>query len=296
LVIGFAGLNPTDANGVSPSQIWQGFVHPGVSIFSLVALALWAFLSFELICPLIEESIHPEKNIPKAMFVAALVMLAGFSLLAFAVLRQVPAAEIVNTDIPHLVLGKAVFGNAGKIIITVLAITTTTGVINAILATIPRMFYGMAHHQQLPPVFKTLHPKWKTPWIGILFLATAITIPLILLGKNPNVLLLLISSATTCWLVTYIIAHVDVLVLRKKYPDYRRPFKTPFYPLPQMIGILSMVYAIYNSAPTAALTWKVYFNAAIFMGVTANYAFFWVRYKMKKRLFEPEPIDQALTD
>lgn len=57
-----------------------------------------------------------------------------------------------------------------------------------------------------------------------------------------------------------------------------------------------MGYDIYNNAPTPELTWKVYLNAAIFMGITAAYAFFWVRYKMKKGLFEPEPIEQALKD
>lgn len=296
LVIGFAGLNPASANGATPLQIWQGFIHIDSSVFSLVALALWAFLSFELICPLIEESKKPEKNIPKAMFMASLVMFVGYNLLAFAALRQVPAARLVNTDIPHLVLGQALFGNAGKIIIAVLAITTTTGVTNAILAAVPRMLYGMAHHNQLPPVFKKLHPKWKTPWFGIIFLSTIVTIPLVLLEKNPEVLLLLITSAATCWLVTYIIAHINVMVLRKKYPEYRRPFKSPFYPLPQIIGILSMGYVIYNNAPTPELTWKVYFNAAIFIGITATYAFFWVRYKMEKGLFEAEPIEEALKD
>jgi amino acid transporter len=65
LVIGLAGLNPTSANGATPSQIWQGFVQPDGSVFSLVSLALWAFLSFELICPLIEESKRPRKTFPK---------------------------------------------------------------------------------------------------------------------------------------------------------------------------------------------------------------------------------------
>lgn len=296
LVIGLAGLNPAIKNGATPSQIWQSFIQPDGSVFSLVALGLWAFLSFELICPLIEESKQPEKNIPKAMFMASLVMLVGYSLLAFALLRQVPAGQIVNTDIPHLVLGQALFGNAGQIIIAVLAITTTTGLINAVLAAVPRMLYGMGHHKQLPPVFMKLHPKWKTPWFGIVFLSGLMTAPLLLLGNKPDFLLLLLISAATCWLVTYIIAHINVMVLRKKYPDYKRPFKSPFYPLPQIIGMLSMGYAIYNNAPTPELTWKVYFNAAIFMGITATYAFFWVRYKMKKGLFEAESIEQAIND
>jgi amino acid transporter len=276
--------------------IFKSFINAGSPVFSLVALALWAFLSFELICPLIEEAKRPERNIPRAMFMASLVMLIGYSLLAFAALRQVPAGELTNTDIPHLVLGKALFGNAGKIIIAILAITTTSGLTNAVFAAIPRLLYGMAHHKQLPAVFMLLHTKWKTPWFGILFLSSMVTIPLLLLGNRPDFLLLLLISAATCYLVTYIIAHINVMVLRNKYPQYIRPFKSPFHPLPQVLGIISMGYAIYNNAPSPELRWKVYLNAAIFMGITATYAFFWVRYKMKKGLFEPEPIEQAITD
>jgi amino acid transporter len=295
-VIGFTGLNPAIVNGATPAQIWVGFIHAGSPVFSLVVISLWAFLSFELICPLIEETKQPEKNIPKAMFMASLVMFIGYNLLAFTALRQVPVEQLVNTDIPHVVLAQALFGNPGKIIAAVLAITTTTGLINAVLAAVPRVLYGMAHHKHLPPVFMKLHPKWKTPWFGILFLSALTIVPLLLFENNPDFLLLLLISSASCWLVTYIIAHINVMVLRKRYPLYNRPFKSPFYPLPQVIGILSMGYAIYNNAPTAELTWKVYLNSGIFLGISATYAFFWVRYKMKKGLLDPEPIEQALKD
>jgi amino acid transporter len=185
LVIGVAGLNTGDMSGASPLLIFNSFIHAGSPVFSLVTIALWAFLSFELICPLIEESKQPEKNIPKAMFTASLVMFFGYSLLAFAALRQVSAGEITNTDIPHLVLGQVLFGNAGKIIIAILAITTTSGLINAVLAAIPRLLYGMANMKQLPSFFMVLHAKWKTPWFGILFLSVMVTIPLLMLISSP---------------------------------------------------------------------------------------------------------------
>ena len=61
-----------------------------------------------------------------------------------------------------------------------------------------------------------------------------------------------------------------------------------FFPLPQILGILGMGYAIFNNAPTLEMRMKVYTNSALFLGVTAIFAFFWVRFKMKKGLFEVE--------
>jgi amino acid transporter len=71
-----------------------------------------------------------------------------------------------------------------------------------------------------------------------------IRLPLIFLGKQGGFIFVMLISAATLWLIAYIIAHINVMVLRKKYPGFKRPFKTPLYPLPQIIGILGMGYAI----------------------------------------------------
>jgi amino acid transporter len=296
LVIGFAGLSSSSTQGTPPTQILQDFIHSGSSVFTLILIALWPFIAFEMVCDLIEEAKNPVKHIPKAMFTASIVMSGAYILIAFAGMKQVPAEQLANTDIPHLVLGKAIFGNAGKIIILILSITTTSGLISAALAAIPRLLYGMAHHKQLPPVFMRLHPKFRTPWFGILVLSALMTIPVLLFGKNPDALLMLVISAASCYLLAYIIAHIDLMVLRKKYPTYPRPFTSIWFPFLQIIGIAGMIYAFINNSPSPALRLKVYINAAIFIGVTGIFAFCWVKYKMKKNLFEPEKIEQAIKD
>jgi hypothetical protein len=64
----------------------------------------------------------------------------------------------------------------------------------------------------------------------------------------------------------------------------------------QIIGIAGMVYAFINNSPTPELRLKVYINAAIFIGITGVFSFCWVKYKMKKELFELEAIEQAIKD
>jgi amino acid transporter len=295
-VVGIAGFGNSNAAGALPSELMQQISHVDTSIFSLVVLAIWAFLSIEFVCPLIEETKRPEKNIPRTMFAAAVVILMVHSLIAYAGMRQVPANNLADSDIPHWILVNTLFGNTGRIIIAVITITTTAGFINTVLATLPKMFYGMAHHKQLPAAFMKIHPKFKSPWVGILFIAASIAIPLLLLSKAKDVLITLVISSATIWLLTYIIAHINVIVLRKKYPHFNRPYKSTLYPLPQIIGIIGMGFAIIKNAPSEELTTKVYTNTAIFVGITATYAFFWIRYKMKQRLFEAEPIEQALID
>ena len=296
VVIGFVGIGSINSHGTPPAQIMQDIIHPNTSLFTLVLVALWPFIAFEMACDFIEEAKNPVKHIPKAMFGACIVLLFAYSLLAFVAMKLIPAEQLTDTEIPHLVLGKVIFGDVGKIIILVLSITTTCGFISTGFATAPRLLYGMAHHKQLPPIFMRLHPKWRTPWFGILMLATIITIAILLFKKGTDSLLMLVISGASCYLLGYITTHVDLMVLRKKYPNYPRSYKSPWFPLLQIIGILGMIYAFINNSPTPELRLDVFSNVAIFIGVTGVFAFYWVKFKMKKRLFEPEDIEEAIND
>ena len=294
VVIGLVGFGTNNSQGIAPDQIVQNFIHPNGSVFTLVLLALWPFIAFELVCDFIEEAKNPVKHIPKAMFSACITLLFAYALIAFVAMKLVPAAELSNTDIPHLVLGEKIFGNAGKIIMLVLSITTTCGFISTSFATTPRLLYGMANQKQLPAIFKNLHPKWRTPWFGVLLLAILITIAILIFVNNTDALLMLVISGASCYLLAYTIAHIDLMVLRKKYPNYPRSFKSPWFPLLQIIGIAGMIYAFINNSPTPELRLKVYINVGIFIAVIGVFAFIWVKYKMRKGLFERESIEQAI--
>ena len=129
-----------------------------------------------------------------------------------------------------------------------------------------------------------VHKRWQTPWFSILFVASLIIIPIIFLRGAQDFILIMIISAATLWLVAYIIAHLDLMILRRKYP------------IPQIIGIIGMGYMVINNSPSPEMTLQVYMNASIFVLLIGTYAAIWVKLKMKKGLFEPEPIEKALID
>jgi len=295
-VIGIAGLNNTSATGISLVSISRDFVGKGATALSLIALALWSFAGLEFVCPFIEESKNPRKNLPKAMLLAAVVLLAVYGLLSYAGLRHVPLKNLAESEIPHWLVVESLFGNSAGFIMVVFAITASSSVTNTVIASIPRMLYGMAQHGQVPSVFGRLHPRWNTPWFGILLVFMLVAVPMILLSNAKDYILLMLISATTFWLVAYMVAHLNVLVLRKKYPTFSRPFKTPLYPLPQILGILGMAFAIWNNSPSIALSRQVYINSGLMFFGISLYSFFWVKYKMKKGLFETELIEEAITD
>ena len=89
-------------------------------------------------------------------------------------------------------------------------------------------------------------------------------------------------------------AHIDLIILRKKYPQFHRTYRSPLYPVLQILGIIGMIYLIFNNSPSPEMTKDVYLNAGLFVGIVAIYAVLWIKFKMKKKFFKAEPIDKIL--
>jgi amino acid transporter len=293
LVIGVTGLSKNDNAALSLQTIGQQILSTNPSVFSLVIFAIWSFAGLEFLCPMIEETKRPQKSIPADMLLGAIMLLIIYGLMAFAGIRHVPAKNLATSEIPHWLLVKSLFGNSAGFVMVIFAFTATSSSVNAVVATLARMLYGMAHHRELPAIFKSVHPRWKTPWFAILFLYTIIAVPLILLADKKDIIQQILISASSLWILAYIVAHINVIILRKKYPESPRPFKTPLYPIPQILGIAGMGYVLLHPPDKA---FKVYITAGLIFLAISVYSFLWVKYKMKKGFFEAEPIEKAIAD
>jgi len=102
------------------------------------------------------------------------------------------------------------------------AIAGMTSVMLVMLLGQPRIFYAMSQDGLLPPIFRKVHPKYKTPYVGTLITGAFAALvaglfPVKLLGE-------LVSIGT---LLAFTIVCIGVLVLRVKRPELQRPFRVP---------------------------------------------------------------------
>jgi amino acid transporter len=262
----------------------------------LVALAVWLFIGVEFVCPLIEEARNPIRNIPLAMIGGLFLILVVQTVHAIAAARFAEAAKLAESPTPQLVIAMAILGKFGYYWVGAMSFFATGSIMNVLLAGVPRMLYGMAHAGQVPAMFKYLHPRFQTPWVGIILLAAGMGLQTILAVDSASNIVALIVGSSFCWLLSYIIAHIDVIVLRRRYPNLARPFSTPSFPLPQLLGIAGTIYVMLNIFPDPEIKMHAYKYAIYFLGGTAIYAFLWCTFKMKKGLFKPEPLEKALEE
>ncbi|WP_079202311.1 APC family permease [Pseudomonas sp. CC6-YY-74] len=291
LLLGFSAVAHENAAPIASLSL-EGWNPMGLGVLALTALAIWGFVGAEFVCPLVEESRRPERNIPRSMIIGLSVIFVTISLYCLGALLMVPQAELASNGLPHYLFATAVFGETGQLLLVTAAITATCSTLNTSLAAIPRMLSGMAQNGQAFPCFKRLSARTGAPWVAVLFVAAITGLPILLMGVD-SINLLLIAAALA-WLLAYIIVHVDVIVLRMRYPDLARPFRTPFYPLPQVFGIVGMLYAAWYASPSPELTTQIFTSAGVVLGIVSLIAVLWIKCVMRKPLFSPEPIDKVL--
>lgn len=273
-----AAASASTAGGLDLSQVMP-----------LVAVVIWGLLGAEYICPMIEEARDPARTVPKAMWVTLLVAVGLYGLFAFGARHRLPGDVLAGAELPHLLVADRVAGRWGLWLVAVAALTASVGLVSSVMAAVPRLLYGMACDGQAFSVFQRLHPRFQTPWVAILFIAGAIAASLVLLSREPKAFTVLILSAVTSWLLAYIVAHVDVLALRLRYPQLARPYRSRWCPLPQLFGIGAMVYCLCHVSPDPALTRLIYGYAGAVLSLIAVVAFVWVKFVQRRPLFKPVP-------
>ena len=151
----------------------------------------------------------------------------------------------------------------------------------------------MAHSGELPLVFGWLHPRFRTPWIGIIILALTMCAVLLSGLAGIDTIVTYMMAAAWTWILCYIIAHVDLIILRQRYPDYVRPYRSPFFPIPQILGILGMIYVMINIYPDPIMRDQIIKLAIYFLMGSICYGILWIKLKMKTELFQSIPIDKV---
>jgi basic amino acid/polyamine antiporter, APA family len=144
---------------------------------------------------------------------------------------------------------------------TILIIGTNAGLIGA-----SRLAYSMAGHKQLPPILARVHPKRLTPYVAIILFGTIAAI-LVAPGSISALADLYAFGA----MISFTVAHLCVVTLRFKMPDYPRPWRTPInipfrntsIPVLAVVGGLGtltvwiVVVATHATGRTVGFAWMV---------------------------------------
>ena len=214
-------------------------------IFSAAALIFFAFLGFESIIKLSEETKNPTKVIPKALILSIIITTIIYVLVALSAVSIMGWEQLGESTAPLADVAAVVFGSKAFLLLSIIALFSTANTILIILIATSRMIYSMAHSQCLPSFLGKVHSVRRTPYWAII-LVMVIAILFGLLGDIE-----LVAEITNfAVFATFIVVNASLIALRVNKPDLVRKFKVPLnvknIPLLAVLGIITSGFMMFN--------------------------------------------------
>ena len=225
----------------------------GVLMVLMMVPAL--MVGFDVIPQSAEEINLPQDQIGKMLILSVCLAVLWYIAITFAVglsltTPQLAASGAATADAMSAAWGSNIAG-AVMIIAGIGGILTSW---NAFIIGGSRVLYALSESGMLPAIFSRIHPKYQTPYVGILFIGVLSCISPFF-GRT--VLVWLVNAGSFMVVIAYGFVAWAFLRLRNTEPEMARPYRVPFG---RLIGVLALIMSVllgclYLPFSPSALIW-----------------------------------------
>ena len=239
-------------------ESWTGF---GLGLVTV----LWAYNGWQDATYVGGEVEDPGRNLPRALIIGTLIVTGVYLAVNGAYLAVLPMDLIARSPLVAADVAVRLFGGIGNALIAGLVCVSTFGTMNGGTMCYPRIFYAMAEDRLFFRGIAAVHPRYGTPHAAIA-LTAALAIGFLWVRTFEQLIEIFILGVLPFWAL----GAVAVIVLRRRRPEVRSPYRTPGYPVVPLLFIAATVGLLLNSlvqrpGPTLASF------AAILAGVPIYY-------------------------
>jgi APA family basic amino acid/polyamine antiporter len=186
------------------------------------ALVFFAFIGFDEVITLAEETRNPTRVIPRALFAALGISALLYMAVAITAVSVIGATALAGSSRPLADVMAHVLGGDAEGLVAVIALLTTTNTSLLALTATSRLTYGMAEAGALPDAVGRVSRRTGAPSAGIL-VAVVGAVAFALIGD-----LTFVASVTDFAVYAVFLAvNAAVIALRRTAPDAARPFRIP---------------------------------------------------------------------
>jgi amino acid transporter len=150
--------------------------------------------------------------------------------------------DLARSERPLADAAVQLLGAPGASLITVGALVSIAGTLNALMFATPRLLFAMGEHRQLGIVFAGTHARFQTPTAAILLTAAA-TLGVTLFSTFLSAL----TISTIVRLIAYASTCAALPVLRRRSPVPQPPFAVPAGILVSVLAVALSVWLVSNS-------------------------------------------------
>jgi len=268
-LVALAGLAFLVGQGTTANfaPILGGGVQLSVMGTALISI-MWTYDGWADLAYLGGEVKDPGRNLPRALLLGTVAIIAIYLVVNLAYLYLVPLPEMAGSALIAATAAERIplfgGGGGGAVIAGVVMISTFSALLGSMM-TGPRVFFAMADRGLFFAAIARVSPRYKSPSVAIL-LATGLGVVYVLLNDFQQ---LADKFILGIW-PFYALAVGAVFVLRKKQPDLVRPYRTWGYPVVPLLFMGASIAIIVNALWTDPVNTGITFGI-ILVGVPVYY-------------------------
>jgi basic amino acid/polyamine antiporter, APA family len=255
---GFTWETYTAANSVFADQR----VLPRVGrLMVTIALVYNAYVGFEVIADDAEEIRNPDRNIPYGILISLTGCTLVYVLTSFVTLGTVPIGELAGSETALTDAARRFMPGIGAPLMALTGMVATLTSVNSAMLSATREAFTLSRDGVWPRVFSRLS-HFRTPYVATLAIGGLSV--LVTFSRRVD-FLAYISAAGYLFVLFW--GNLSLIRLRRQYPDLRRPFRVPAFPVTVYVAGAVCVLLVVFAAPGALA-----FTAGVLALFAAAYA------------------------
>ena len=234
-------------NGLTSN--WLPENHEGIKSFmpngfkgvmAAVAGVFFAYIGFDAVSVLAEESKNPQRDLPRGMIYSLVICTVIYILLTLVLTGAVHYQKFENVGDPLAFIFEKQNLNVGwmQLLVAVCAVVAMTSVLLVFQMGQPRIWMSMSRDGLLPSVFQKIHPRFQTPSFSTIVTGLVVGVPILFTDKT-----FVLDFTSIATLFAFVLVCGGVLLLpriAKEKGKFHLPFVSSKYIFPSLI-ILSIV-------------------------------------------------------
>jgi APA family basic amino acid/polyamine antiporter len=208
-------------------------------VLTAATIVFFAYIGFDAVSTQAGEAINPKRDVPFAIVASLVICTILYILVSLVLTGMVPYSDLDKTA----PVADAFFDRGITWATFIITLAATAGLMSVMLVMMlgqTRIFLGMAKDGLLPPFFKNIHQKFKTPHkstflVGLIISIVAALTPIEKVSE-------MCSMGT---LLAFAMVCLAVMILRYKKPGLERPYKAPAVYLVGSLGIAFNLFLMY---------------------------------------------------
>ncbi|KRK65364.1 amino acid polyamine transport protein [Companilactobacillus tucceti DSM 20183] len=186
---------------------------------------------------------NPKKDLPRAIIFGLLGITVIYLFINYAFLKALPIHSIIGNENTAADAAKVIFGDFGGRLVTIGILISVYGAINGYTMTGLRIPYALSKDKSLPFSNKLSHVSKLGIPVAAALLQLVIAFVMVFLGDFNTLTDMLVF---VIW-IFYTMTFAATIILRKREPDMKRPYKALLYPFTPIVAILGGIFIVVST-------------------------------------------------